>query len=210
MYRTVLVPTDGSETAARVVEQAFELATRFDATVYVLYVVDIEGAFPFGPPVDDAREAVYERARAVTDGIAADAPDGLEVVSVVDDGVAHETILEYAASQDVGLIVMGTHGGRGMDRFVLGSVTETIMQRADRSVLVSHAGEEDERVSTPGEARTLAASALEDEAAFEAEATLEEVRERGGFWLVHATDGERAYTAHVDRLSGAVTVTETE
>ena len=209
MYRTVLVPTDGSEAADRAVDQAYELAERFDATVHALFVVDVEGTYPFGPPVDSPLESVRAEGEAVTAEVVARAPDGVEAVPVVEEGVPHETILEYAEEHDIGLIVMGTHSRHGLDRFLLGSVTEHVMHRADRSVLVSHAGDEDERVSNPDEATDLATEAL-TEVGHESVTIEEEPLERGGYWILLAETDEASATVHVDRLSGAVRTTETE
>ena len=139
MYDVVLVPTDGSPTADAAVDHAVELAGRFGATVHALSVVDsgayavLEGETGF---VSDAleREAEAAVARVAAAAREADVP----VVEVVVRGTAYREILAYADEHDVDLIVMGTHGRRGLDRYLLGSVTERVVRSADQPVLTVH------------------------------------------------------------------------
>jgi nucleotide-binding universal stress UspA family protein len=136
MYDHVLVPTDGSEQAERALDHAVELASAFDATLHVLFVVDASG---FAAEVDAALlvrqletygqrvvDAAVERARQA--GVAG-------VTGEVVTGSAHRRILAYADTHDVDLIVMGTHGRTGLDHFLLGSVTERVVRLADVPVL---------------------------------------------------------------------------
>ena len=90
---------------------------------------------------------MYERILVPTDG----SPEGERAVAVVADraaergvpaetaverGVPHEAILEYAAENDADAIVMATHGRTGVERFLLGSVTERVVRRSPVPVLV--------------------------------------------------------------------------
>ena len=59
-------------------------------------------------------------------------------VAVIWDGIPTDTILGFAAAESVDLIVMGTHGRRGLDRFMLGSVTERVTRKATCPVLTVH------------------------------------------------------------------------
>jgi nucleotide-binding universal stress UspA family protein len=134
MYRNVLIPTDGSEAADRAVTRALELARTFDATVHALYVVE-----PLQTAEYDAG-SVYETLRAegerATEAIAERAREAdLRVETTVEVGVPHRTILEYTGEHGVDLIVMGTHGRTGLDRYLLGSVTEKVVRLSDVPVL---------------------------------------------------------------------------
>ncbi|MFC7069109.1 universal stress protein [Halobaculum lipolyticum] len=136
MYDAILVPTDGSRAADAAVAHAVELADRFDATLHALYVVDA-GAYSLleGEPgfVADALEREGE---AAVSRVAAAADDvDLAVVESVVAGTAYREILAYADDHDVDLIVMGTHGRRGLDRYLLGSVTERVVRSASQPVL---------------------------------------------------------------------------
>lgn len=140
MYTDILVPTDGSESATEATRNAIELADAFDGTIHALYVIDIGAMWPDayeGTVLNDLEErgteAVAEvRARAEDAGVA-----------VTDDVVTgrhpHRAILEYADENAVDCIVMGTHGRRGLDRYLLGSVAERVVRLADVPVLTVHA-----------------------------------------------------------------------
>ncbi|MFC4552589.1 MULTISPECIES: universal stress protein [Halorussus] len=143
MYDRILVPTDGSPQAARALEHALDLARTYDAQLHVLFVVD---ATAFASEVDaslvtDELESYGERAVESAAERASEA--GIESVSTaVLRGTPHREILDYAEGHDVDLVVLGTHGRRGLDRYLLGSVTERIVRTADVPVLVVRSGDE--------------------------------------------------------------------
>jgi nucleotide-binding universal stress UspA family protein len=145
MYDDILIPTDGSEGAQQAIDEAIELASLTDATVHALYVVDT-GNFSTLPDakwttIEDALE--QEGQQAVTE-ISDRATDAMiSAVTAVRDGTPHEEILDYADEEGVDLIVMGTHGERGIDRVLLGSVTENVLRESDHSVLVKNIGDRD-------------------------------------------------------------------
>lgn len=136
MYDRILVPTDGSEPADRAFEQALNLAETYDAEIHVLNVVDVSAmagefdAMTLVNKLEESGERITEtlRERAEAAGVE-------RVETEVVEGVPHRTILDYAADHDVDLIVMGTHGRTGLDRFLLGSVTERIVRKAEMPVL---------------------------------------------------------------------------
>ena len=122
MYETILLPVDESEGAAVAVEHAVDLARRHDATLDVLYAAGNGG--------DEDPEAIVERAAAVA------REAGVEVNTVVLDGTPHETIVDYVDDRGIDAVVMGSHGRRGLDRYILGSVTEKVLRTVDVPVLV--------------------------------------------------------------------------
>lgn len=155
MYERILVPTDGSDVAETAVDHAVDLAERYGTTVHALYVVDID-AVNFGlgtEQVDRVRQGKFgemteleERATAAT-GVVADAARerGVEVVEEIRVGRPHRIIADYADATDVDLVVMGSHGRAGVERVLLGSVTERFLRSTDRPVLVvDERGEPDE------------------------------------------------------------------
>ncbi|WP_136715790.1 universal stress protein [Halorientalis salina] len=145
MYDDILIPTDGSEGAQQAIDEAIELASLTDATVHALYVVDT-GNFSTLPDakwttIEDALEQEGQQAVTKITNRAADA--GLSAVTTVRYGTPHEEILDYADAKGIDLIVMGTHGERGIDRVLLGSVTENVLRESDHSVLVKNIGDRD-------------------------------------------------------------------
>ena len=135
MYRRILVPTDGSAGAAAAVEQAVALAAAVDAELHGLYVIRTDLSPDAAlPGVVDEFEAVGEaaladvRARAEAAGLGA-------VETALVQGRAHRQILAYVDDHDVDLVVLGTRGLTGLERYLLGSVAEKVIRMADVPVL---------------------------------------------------------------------------
>ena len=150
MYDEILVPTDGSDTSRRAIEHAVDLASKYGARVHALYVVDqsVYGTLEAGAEV--VVEALEEEGELAVTAVedAAEAA-GVSVVTEVVTGDAHDAILEYTADNDVDLVVMGTHGRTGIDRYLLGSVTERVVRTSDVPVLTVRM-EADEGVNESG------------------------------------------------------------
>ncbi|MFA9418438.1 universal stress protein [Natrinema sp. HArc-T2] len=131
----VLLPTDGSEGAAAAVDWGVHLADVFDAMVHALYSADTSRLTMGTEPStilseleqtgETALEAVRERARA----------SGVSVTGTVANGPPARVILDYADDKAVDLIVIGTHGRSGLERHLLGSVTENAVRGADVPVV---------------------------------------------------------------------------
>jgi nucleotide-binding universal stress UspA family protein len=142
MYDTVLVPTDGSDHAVRAAEHAGYLAGAFDATIHVVAVVDVQAAAgPFDAGgVDEAfvdrLEEEADRAMTATTGAVS---EGDKVRTETVRGDPETAIVEYVTDRGIDLVAMGTHGRRGIDRYVAGSVTESVLRRAPVPVLTVRA-----------------------------------------------------------------------
>ena len=136
MYDRILVPTDGSSGADRAVEHAIDLAKTYGAQLHVLYVVN-EASLSAEVNSQQVIENFEEQGGEVTYEVAERAADaGVEDVrEEVVHGVPHEAILAYAEDEGMDLIVMGTHGHTGLDRYLLGSVTEKVVRTSDVPVL---------------------------------------------------------------------------
>jgi nucleotide-binding universal stress UspA family protein len=120
VYDTILFPTDGSEGAQAALDHAVDLADRHDATLDVLHA-GVEG---------DGESVASESALAVADA----AGVAVNVVSL--SGEPRQVIVDHVEDRDVDAVVMGTHGRRGLERYVLGSVTEKVLRTVDVPVLV--------------------------------------------------------------------------
>jgi nucleotide-binding universal stress UspA family protein len=136
MYDRVLLPTDGSDDALAASEHAFDIASTYGADLYAVFAVDetLMATDAYGGVTFDQVESAGEEAldeierRARSRGIEA-------VRTEVITGSPYRAIREYAEDKDVDLIVMGTHGRTGVERYLLGSVTEKIVRTADVPVL---------------------------------------------------------------------------
>ncbi|WP_135854211.1 universal stress protein [Halorussus salinus] len=145
MYDRILVPTDGSGPADRAFEQALDLAATYDAALHLLYVVDVSslaGEFDAVTVVEHLERSGRETVRGLRKR--AEEAGVEEVTTKVVEGTPYRTILDYADDEEIDLVVMGTHGRTGLDRYLLGSVTERVVRTADVPVLtVRGSGESD-------------------------------------------------------------------
>ena len=137
--RHILCPTDFSSFAARALHQAVPLARWYGASLTALHVVPatvpVDGMFPYAlPPL--ANQGVRSRLEAqlrefVAPARAAGAAGGV----LLRDGAVPARILEAARELPADLLVMGTHGQGGLERLLLGSVTEAVLRKAPCPVL---------------------------------------------------------------------------
>jgi nucleotide-binding universal stress UspA family protein len=142
MYKHILFPTDGSQLTAKALQSTLNLATLLQARLSVIAVKD---PFPYGaisemqptPPQEfiDAQEriAVARVQKAVDAAVAAGvAAEGHTVEAVH----PWEAIIEHAKAQGCDLIVMASHGRRGLSALLLGSETQKVLTHTDLPVLV--------------------------------------------------------------------------
>ncbi|SDJ52167.1 universal stress protein [Natronorubrum texcoconense] len=137
MYDCILVPTDGSSEVERALEYAFDLAQAHDATVRAIYVVSVAGygGLPMETPLDGITGALREEGEAAVKRVEELAPADVEVETRVLEGSPSRVIVEHAQPDECDLVVMGTHGRGGIDRLLLGSVTERVVRHAPVPVL---------------------------------------------------------------------------
>jgi len=158
MYQKILVPTDGSAGADAALAEAIDLAAAFDATVHSLYVADTSAAQPETGYVDIVESFERIGEETTTDAVERAEQAGVEAVGAVRTGPPHRTILDYVEAVDADLVVMGTHGRTGLERYLLGSVTEKVVRTAEVPVLTVHApSEEDEPAEEAGEDERVSA-----------------------------------------------------
>ncbi|MFB6206313.1 MAG: universal stress protein [Haloglomus sp.] len=135
MYERILFPTDGSDGADAALEHAVDLACTYDARLYVLYVADTnrDSVTVVEGDVVDALEAEGESVVAAAAQRARGR--GVDTETDVLQGDPPDTILDYVDQRDIDLIVMPTRGRQGLDRYLLGSVTERVLRTASAPVL---------------------------------------------------------------------------
>ncbi|MBX0294575.1 universal stress protein [Haloarcula nitratireducens] len=136
MYDDILFPTDGSDMAASVLEYVADVAAAHDATLYVLHVADTnrDSVSAIQGEVVDALEEAGERIVSETTERVRDR--GIDVRSDVVQGDPARTIVEYADRIGADLVTLPTHGRSGLERVLLGSVTERVVNTAPVPVLV--------------------------------------------------------------------------
>jgi nucleotide-binding universal stress UspA family protein len=139
--KQVLVPTDFSEAAHAALTYGMELARAYGATLRILHVITEprhEAWLAYAPGSEYLKLVDQLRADALEQMLQEVGPERMNTLPVVLDAVhgdGAEEILRYAADHAVGLIVCGTHGRRGWNRLVMGSVAEVIVRKAPCPVL---------------------------------------------------------------------------
>lgn len=135
MYTEILFPTDGNEGASVAFDHVLEIAAAHGSTVHILNVADTtkDSVVRMQGDVVDVLER--EGNRIVRDATDRAQERGVNTVTEVRQGTPYSTIIDYADSRDVDLIIMPTHGRRGLKRLLLGSTTERVVRRADVPVL---------------------------------------------------------------------------
>lgn len=142
MYKHILVPVDGSSTSLKAVGQAVAIASAFGSEVTAIYVID---PYPFtgvGTEFAYGQDQYLSAAKAEAQEALTAARGQVEAAGLkVDTRVveAHATwrgIVETADAVQADLVVMGSHGRRGLEKLVLGSVTQRVLQYATQPVLV--------------------------------------------------------------------------
>ncbi len=140
MYKKILVPTDGSEFAKKAEKHALFLAKISGAELIAVSVT--ENNFVNGLPLDDEiyqlNQVLNERSQGNLDEFDKINEDGLKVTHVIREGSPAKVILEVAKEEDIDLIVMGSSGKSGFDRFIMGSVADKVVNSAKCAVLVVH------------------------------------------------------------------------
>ncbi len=142
MFEHILVPVDGSSTARQAINKALLVAEKFSSTVTLIYVIDpyaftgVGTDFSYGQSeylgaaTAEAQEAISAATRIFEE-------HGIPVKgSVVEGHTVYRSILDTAEAVNADLIVMGSHGRRGLEKLVLGSVTAQVLSHAHLSVLV--------------------------------------------------------------------------
>ena len=140
MYKKILVPTDGSDFAKKAQNHALFLAKVSGAEIVALSVT--ENNFVNGLPLDDEvyqlNQILKEQSEENLKEFDKLNEDDLKITHVIREGSPAKAILEVAKDEEIDLIVMGSSGKSGFDRFIMGSVADKVVNSAKCAVLVVH------------------------------------------------------------------------
>src|SRR3972149_4266279 len=145
MYTRRLIPLDGSTVAEQVLPYARFLAKGLAIPVDLLEVIDADALKLLADPergryIDVVLAEKTQSCRSYLNAIARSF-DGSQVQCFVANGKAEEIIIEKAGGEANALIVMATHGRSGIQRWLLGSVAEKVLNGADNHLLLVRAGD---------------------------------------------------------------------
>lgn len=163
-FTRILVPTDFGAASEAALTCANELAVRFEARLYLLHVVEDPMAIgAWAPDVyvaasAELRDRLLRNAKQRLDeALTAEDRDRCTVKAEVRVGAAAYTIGAFAREKTIDLIVMGTHGRRGLSHMFLGSVAEQLVRTAPCPVLTVRADRRNQLASEAAQARVAGA-----------------------------------------------------
>jgi nucleotide-binding universal stress UspA family protein len=135
-YTDILVPTDGSEGAEPAIDPAVDVASTYDARLHALSVID---TMAMGVDVRSGAilEALEESAQSTVQTIEEQAIQASvsAVETAIEHGSPYRGIRSYVEEHDIDLVVMGTHGRSGIERYLLGSVAEKTVRTSSVPVM---------------------------------------------------------------------------
>ena|SRR3989337_988490 len=144
MYKTILVPLDGSKRAERILPYVEKLALGFDSKVVFLQVVETDFVYtsPYSYYTDAGlekaeREKLKAEAEACLGGLQGEfCEKGIQARFLVSEGSVVRTIIKVAEREGADLIAMASHGRTGLARVFYGSVAAGVLHRVDRPLLI--------------------------------------------------------------------------
>lgn len=139
-FKHILFPIDFSESSQKILPYVVTLSQAFGSTVHLLYVVrDLKYLTSFHvphPSLDQMEKEIAESSRQMMDKVCEEELQGCPrfVKKIVIGDAAHE-IIQYALEEKIDLIIMGTHGRKGLEKALFGSVAEKVVKNSPVPVL---------------------------------------------------------------------------
>ena len=137
-YSNILIAVDGSEFSTNAAKRGIELAEQLSASVTLLCVIDLSVMVTnaAGGAIDSEVFTIYEEeAQAILDKLEKRYPYN-KTKKIIVEGVPTETIWRTARSDKADMIIMGTHGRRGLNHLFMGSVAEYVVRHSKIPVMV--------------------------------------------------------------------------
>ncbi|MDF1577202.1 MAG: universal stress protein [Desulfurivibrionaceae bacterium] len=139
-FKKIMVPIDFSENSPKVLQSAIDVAEKFEAALSIVFVVqsfeDYSGFFVPHMPISQFEDEMIASAEQKMESfLAENFKSDLPYNSAVIKGDVAEEIVDYAAQNDIAMIVMGTHGYKGLEKVLFGSVAEKVVKTSPCPVL---------------------------------------------------------------------------
>ena len=129
MFKTILVPTDGSEYAGRAEDVAISLANKYGARIVGVYVIDEKLIYPYDVLEDEGKSILKNLSdKAKKDGVVVD--------EILVFGDPRKDLITITKRMNADIVVIGTHGKKGLEKLLLGSVAESILKSVDTPVML--------------------------------------------------------------------------
>jgi len=153
MYKTILVPLDGSKRAEAILPHVKDMATHYGSAIVFLRVFEIPHISSFVSTTEDQFQAIPHLSEEQLQALAEEAEEylrgickqitgcGIEGRFRVEYGPIAATIINTAEEENADLIAMASHGSSGIEGVYYGSVAAGVLQRVDRPLLIVRAYE---------------------------------------------------------------------
>jgi nucleotide-binding universal stress UspA family protein len=139
LWNTILVPVDFSAPAEAAFTYALKLAAASDAALHVCHIIPVphvlDALYERGFEPEETVKRIERKARQRINELVRSANSTLKPHLHCIEGEARDGVLAYAEKFKADLIIMGTHGRQGAERFFMGSVAEAVVRRASCPVL---------------------------------------------------------------------------
>jgi nucleotide-binding universal stress UspA family protein len=140
-FRQILFPVDLSDAAEKIVPTVTTMVNTFKSRLHLLFVARVFEYFTgmYVPPVsitDFEKQVVVGAEKRLYEFAEAHFSDIPHMKTIVVSGDPAESILDYIESNSVDLVIMGTHGRKGLDKIIFGSVADQIVRSSAVPVLV--------------------------------------------------------------------------
>ncbi len=144
MFKTILLSTDLSENSKKPFALAKDLATKYDAKIILIAVVEDPAELALFSVIDQPNLISCDIQKKILDEVKKDlirvskdlGYPNLEPVVLEGKGAVHTALVRYAKENDVDLIIMASKGRTGLRRLVMGSVSEKVLREAPCPVLL--------------------------------------------------------------------------
>ena len=144
MFKKILLTTDLSENSKEAFGYAKNLATKYNAKIYLVAVIQDPAELALFSVIEqpnlileDIQKKVFEEVKKDLDGIGKEIGyEDLEAVVLDGGGSVHSAIIKFAKENEIDLIVVASKGRTGLRRFMLGSVSEKILKESKCPVLI--------------------------------------------------------------------------
>ena len=140
-FSNILFPVDLSESSSKIVPYVRRMAEKFNSKIHLLFVARV---FDYFTGIYVPASSITAVHKEIMDGAEKRLDEFVEqyfndypgLAASVIAGDAADMIIHYATSNEIGLIIMGTHGRKGLDKVIFGSVAERVVKAAPVPVMV--------------------------------------------------------------------------
>jgi len=139
MFKKILFPVDLSEASTKIAPYVSEMAAKFGSEIHIIFVARVmeqyAGLYVPHPAIKTFEAEIVRGAERKLSEFLENIFPRQQVIAKVVPGDPAEEILSYANQQKIELIIMGTHGRKGLERIFFGSVAEQVIKKAAAPVL---------------------------------------------------------------------------